>query len=371
MSTSDELDGELNSAATPTQQPPKRPKVNRSRLTVIVSLLLLAGLVGGAGWAGYSWLRDFVAGMNIEDYSGEPGPEVQIVIEAGDNGEDVARKLVEADVIKSFDAIYRPMLASEFVVYPGTYTLPTKISGVVALDLLISGEARAVSKVTIQEGLRANQIFEKLAAELELDLMSLEKAAADLGALGLPSSAPSIEGYLFPATYEFDPGVTEQEVVETLVKRTFSELIDLGVAKDAWHETLTMASIVQVEGKPRDFSRVARVFFNRLEAGMPFQSDATVSYATGGETVTTTDEQRATDSPYNTYYYAGLPVGPIDSPGGEAIRATLQPADGDWLYFVTINLETGETVFTNTYAEHLVEVEKFQAWIRANPEWND
>ena len=348
-----------------------QPKRKKSSLVIWVASLIVIAMVGTAGWVGYNWLRDVVAGMSIEDYSGQPGPEVEIVISEGDTGEDVARKLVEADVIKSFDAIYRPMLASEFIVYPGTYRLPTKLSGVAALNLLISGEARYVRKVTIQEGLRASRIFELLSTELEIPIGDLEKAAKDLNALGIPDSAPSIEGYLFPATYEFDPGVGAKEVIQTLTNRMLDELIDLGVAESDWHEVLTMASIVQVEGKPRDFGKVARVFFNRLDLDMALQSDATVSYATNGETVTTTDEQRATDSPYNTYYYRGLPIGPINSPGSEAIRATLAPEAGEWLYFVTINLETGETAFTNSYAEHLVEVEKFQAWIRANPEWND
>ena len=365
----DLIDESADSSSHRDPQEPIRQK--KSKVAIWVSILVVIGLLGGAGLIGYGLLRDFVASITIEDYSGDPGPSVEITINPGDTGEDVARKLVEADVIKSFDAIYRPMLASEFSAIPGTYSLPTKISGVKALDLLISGEAKLVNRVTVQEGLRASAILEKLADELDLNLSELESEVEDLSSLGIPANAPSIEGYLFPATYEFDPGASAETVVKTLVNRTLDELIDLGVAESAWHETLTMASIVQVEGKPRDFAKVARVFFNRIEQGMPLQSDATVSYATNGTTVTTTDEQRATDSPYNTYYYTGLPVGPINSPGSDAIRATLQPETGEWLYFVTINLETGETVFTNTYQEHLVEVKKFQAWIREHPEWND
>lgn len=350
---------------------PTPSKKTKSRTTVLIASVVVMAMIGTASWVGYNWIKDFVASVNIEDYQGEPGPEVEIIIEPGDTGEDVARKLVEADVIKSFDAIYRPMLASEFIVYPGTYRLPTKLSGVAALDLLISGDAKVVYTVTLQEGLRANQILDKLSEALGIELIELQKAIEDRSALGIPEDAPSIEGYLYPATYEFDPGVSATFVIETLVDHTLSKLIDLGVPESKWHETLTMASIVQGEAKERDFAKVARVFFNRLEVNMPLQSDATVVYATNGEKVTTTDEQRATDSPYNTYYYAGLPIGPINSPGGAAIQATLAPESGEWLYFVTINLETGETRFTNTYAEHLVEVEKFRSWIREHPEWNE
>ena len=338
---------------------------------VLTSILLLTSAVAVAGVFGYSAIKGFIDGMSIEDYSGDSGPVATIVIEPGETGEDVARKLVAADIIKSFDAIYRPMLASDFVVYPGTYSLPTKLSGAAALELLISGDARVVTKFTLQEGLRAEQIFEVVHLATEIPISELRSAATDLAALGIQNPANSIEGYLYPATYDFDPGVSASQVIETLVKRTLRELNDLGVPQKDWHDTLTMASIIQGEGKTRDFRKVSRVFVNRLDVGMAFQSDATVVYATNGTKVTTTDEQRATDSPYNTYFYPGLPIGPINSPGSLAIQAALDPEAGDWLYFVTINLETGETVFTNTYAEHLVQVEKFRTWIRANPSWNE
>jgi UPF0755 protein len=104
---------------------------------------------------------------------------------------------------------------------------------------------------------------------------------------------------------------------------------------------------------------------------MLLQSDATVSYGTGGETVTTTDAQRADRNPYNTYVFQGLPGGPISNPGELAIEAALRPADGDWLFFVTVNLKTGETKFSETLAEHDRAAQEFYAWLRENPEWND
>jgi UPF0755 protein len=103
---------------------------------------------------------------------------------------------------------------------------------------------------------------------------------------------------------------------------------------------------------------------------MHLQSDATVSYGSGGTTVTTTDAERADGNLYNTYVHAGLPVGPIGAPGETAIDAALHPADGTWLYFCAINLKTGETVFSTTLAEHGRAVKKWQQWMRENPGWN-
>lgn len=367
---SDELFKELGADKENPSSAPDRKRRGGAWL-VVFSVALLASGIAVAGVFGYSAIKDFVDGRTVEDYSGSPGELATIVVEPGETGEDVARKLVAADIIKSFDAIYRPMLASNFIIYPGTYSLPTQLSGAAALELLRSGEARVVNKFTLQEGLRATQIFAIIHEVTQLPLADLLSASEDLAGLGVENQAESIEGYIFPATYEFDPGVSAEFVMSTLVNRTVQELNELGVPTDLWHETLTMASLIQGEGKTRDFEKVSRVFANRLDIGMPLQSDATVVYATNGTKVTTTDEQRATDSPYNTYFYAGMPIGPINSPSSLAIQAALSPGEGEWLYFVSINLETGETVFTDTYAEHLVEVEKFRTWIRANPGWNE
>jgi UPF0755 protein len=104
---------------------------------------------------------------------------------------------------------------------------------------------------------------------------------------------------------------------------------------------------------------------------MPLQSDATVAYGTGNtHRVTTTDAERAdAGNPYNTYQHQGLPPAPISNPGDLAINAVTKPASGKWLYFVTVDLETGETVFSDTYAEHQQAVAQFQAWLRAHPSY--
>mgnify|MGYP006186905681 FL=1 len=241
-----------------------------------------------------------------------------------------------------------------------------------ALGVVTDPNQISTNRVTLPEGLRARQIFDLISEKTGIERKLFTEAVADLGALGIPGEAPNIEGYLFPATYNFEPNATAAEIVEILTQRMIEELNSIGVPKERWHEVLTLASVVQLETQSEeDMQKAARVFLNRLDKNMPLQSDATVNYGTSGETVTTTDAQREDDNPYNTYRYPGLPVGPIGSPGAVAIKAVFEPIAGPWLYFVTINLETGETIFTNTYADHLVQVKKFQAWLRANPEWND
>lgn len=344
------------------------PKTRGSALVVTITVLLVTALLGGLAWVGYNSLSDLVGRFQVADYQGEGVGETTIVIASGDTGEAVARKLVEADVVASFDAIYRPMLRTNFTIFPGTYAFPMQISGQRALEILIEGKNRVVLSVTLPEGMTVAQITERLSDALGLSRADIEAA---IDALELPAAAPNAEGYLFPATYQFDPGVTAEIAINSLHERMLAELRSNGVTPERYHEVITTASLIQLEAKQAlDFFRVSRVIQNRLAINMPLQFDSTVNYGTGGTKVTTTDQQRADDNPYNTYVYAGLPIGAIGNPGALAIEAALKPAEGTWLYFVTVNLATGETVFSNTYAEHLIAVEEFRRWIRANPSWN-
>jgi UPF0755 protein len=132
-------------------------------------------------------------------------------------------------------------------------------------------------------------------------------------------------------------------------------------------EIVTVASYIQAEASnPEDFPKIARAVYNRLEDGQPLQLDSTVNYATGKHDIFTSDSDRASDSPYNTYRVSGLTPGPIASPGKEALAAALAPADGPWRYWVTVNLDTGETKFSESYEEHLRNVEELRAWVAAN-----
>ena len=353
-----------------TDAPPKRSK---SWIAALVSL----AIVGSGLTAGYFTFRDAFEGgvsalinrFTVEDYDGEPGPPTVIVIEEGDTGEDVARKLLNADVIKSFDAIYRDMLNVELTIYPGHYEFPTKIPGLEALQILLAGENRVVVQVTIPEGLQLVEIVDVLTEELEVSeeaLLSAIETANDL------YPGETLEGWLFPASYTFDPGVNAQTIINTMLARMEAELEGQGLDIERGFDILTLASIIQLEGRAEaDMYKISTVFNNRLDKNIALQSDPTVKYYYEGSIDSFQEGLADSDNPFNTYVYPGLPPGPISSPGATAIDAAVNPAAGDWLYFVAINLATGETVFSETLAEHERAAEIYRQWLRDNPGWDD
>lgn len=350
---------------------PRTPRLRPKNWVVgSVATLVLVGLLGAGTFFAYDGIKSFISGFQVEDYQGEGGPTTTITIVEGDDGAAVARKLVEADVIKSFDAIYRDMLRADFTIYPGTYEFPTQIPGATALRLLIEGKNRVVLQITIPEGWRIQQIKELLIAEIGLTEEQIDEAL-ESQKRRVSQDAPTLEGYLFPATYTFDPGVSAEQVIATMVNRMEAELAAHDIALDAAHDLLSIAALIQAEGKiSDDFFKISRVFANRLEKNMALQSDPTVKYRYEGEQSNFSNGVKDASNPFNTYIYPGIPVGPVGNPGSLAIDAALRPADGAWLYFVSINLKTGETVFSETLAEHEKAAELYRAWLRANPDWN-
>lgn len=303
------------------------------------------------------------------DYPGPGSGEVTILIENGETGETITQSLVDAGVVKDYSFTYKLMISRNDVYVPGTFTLLKQMSSADALDRLIDTKYQLLNRVTIREGLRIGQVFSTLSEATGLDTVDFK--AVTLEQLGLPKTLPSLEGYLFPATYGFAKSATAKEILGQMVERMNQELDHYGVPKTDRHKVLTLASIIQKEARKRDdFYKVSRVFTNRIDQGMLLQSDATVSYGSNGTTVTTTDAERADKNGYNTYVHVGLPVGPISAPGSTAIDAALHPAKGQWLYFCAVNLETGETVFSNTMAEHEKAVALWRAWMRENLGWN-
>ena len=343
------------------------PQTKRRRTTLFV----LVGLLLGGALAVNPVLQlidSVVSRFTVEDYVGQGEGTVVIIIEDGDLGEDVARKLVAADVVKSFDAIYRPMLQSDLVIFPGHYEFPLQIPGAEALRILL--EAKPITNaVTIPEGFQIAQIVPLLSTQLGL-------AEADLfGAIESSNQeypGPTLEGYLFPATYQFSPDVTAEEVIGEMLARMEQELKKFNVSLDDSLSVLTLASIIQEEARLQDdFYKVSNVFNNRLDKGMLLQTDPTVKYYYEGSIKSFQQGVNDTGNPYNTYVYPGLPPGPISSPGSLAIDAAINPAPGDYLFFVTINLDTGETVFSETLREHEKAVELYRQWLRENPDWDE
>lgn len=345
---------------------------------VTVLLVFLALLAVGAFALQGPLTQLLAASEGPADYSGAGKGEKVIMIHDGDTGEDIANTLVEQDVVKSYSAFYSLLLKQSPapVFQPGAYQLKTKMSARSALDALLDPGSKLQQTVVIPEGTTAAVALQSLSEGTEIPLTDLQAAAADVASFGLPPEATSLEGFLFPATYTFTPGVTPHDAIKTLVDRQFKALDDAQVAPENRWKTIVMASLIQREAGLRpDYYKVSRVFYNRLdpnlwESGL-LQSDATVTYATGKTHVaTTTDAERADASnPYNTYVHPGLPIGPISNPGDLAIDAALHPEDGPWLYFVTWNLDSGETIFSATLQEHEAAVDKWLAWMADHPEY--
>lgn len=337
----------------------------RGRLLVLLSLLAGAGLLA---FPTMQLVDSLVARFTVEDYEGQGQGTVVIEIEEGDLGEDVARKLLAADVVKSFDAIYRPMLTSDLVIFPGFYEFPLQIPGAEALRILLDAEP-ITTAVTIPEGYQIAQIVPLLIEQLDLSEKDLTEA---IEKANQNYPGPTLEGFLFPATYQFPPDVTASEAISEMTARMDQELAKFGIGPADALRLLTLASIIQEEARlPDDFYRVSTVFNNRLEKGMLLQTDPTVKYYYEGSIKSFQQGIADTKNPYNTYVFSGLPPGPISSPGSLAIDAAINPAEGDFLFFVTINLDSGETVFSETLREHEKAVELYRQWLRENPDWDE
>lgn len=343
--------------------------MSKRKIVVIVLALLLVA-TAGTGYAFRGQIRAVIDTISGVDFEGQGVGKVELKIDSGDSGEVVATKLVDLGITKDFSFTYKRIIARNPVFIPGTFSLRKGMSADAALDLLADPKTRIVNVVTIREGLRLTQLIAELSKATKLPLADFEAAVKDPTVFGLPADLPNLDGYLFPATYEINKGDTAVDLIRSMVERMNVELDKFGVKNADRHKVLTLASIVQREARATaDFFKVARVFQNRLDVGMPLQSCATISYLTSGSTFTNTPEERASKNPYNTYLYPGLPVGPIGAPGTTAIDAALHPVKGPWFYFVAVNLETGETEFNETYAGHLKSVKRWDAWLRANPSW--
>lgn len=347
----------------------KENRRKRRRRTAVVLVVCLA-LVGVATYAAYGWIRPVVDGFNAPtDYESAGTDPVEVTIEEGASGRAIARTLADAGVVLTpgafVDAVEgEPRAAS---IQPGTYQLRLQMQASQALALLLDPASRISVGVTIIEGRTAPETLETISADTGFSIEQLTAAAAD-PAVGLPPEAGGdLEGYLYPATYSFDPAVTPVEVLRQVVGQYTAAMDRVGVPQAQRRDVLVRASLIQAEGRhAEDLPKVSRVIQNRLDAGRPLQFDSTVNFANGKRGITTTEQDRLNPSPYNTYLHPGLPPGPINSPGEAAMAAALEPVDGPWLYFVAVNPDTGETRYAVTEQEHAANVELFRQWLREN-----
>ncbi len=281
----------------------------------------------------------------------ESEKSVSISIPTGATGAEIAEILQAAGVVASAESFFRAAVANpkSTAIAPGTHSLSLKISGVTALEQLLD-PSRITNLIKIGEGAWNSEIFKQMAATKIWN----EEPAESASKVVLPKGINKLEGVLFPAQYSFAEGMSQVNALQSMVQR-FSQVISRIDFNDPTgtfntQELVTLASLIQAEGRPEDFAQISRVIRNRLTLGMPLQFDSTVHYLQKIRGQIFLSRQSTTlKSPYNTYQSYGLPPGPIGNPGLAALKAAIAPAKGDWLFFITV--APGDTRFTNSFAE--------------------
>jgi UPF0755 protein len=365
-------DGGLLSTADPTYEPGRRRGRKRSRLPgCLAALVALAVIVGGFYFA-ITWGVDKVRDQfgSAEDYPGPGRGNVTYQVVSGATAGSIGRDLKAEGVVASVDAFVEAANASPdwANLQAGYFALKKEMAAADVVEILVDPANMVTDRVTIPEGLRVVDIVDILAKKTTYKKADFEKVLDEPGVLGLPDYAEgNPEGYLFPATYDFGPDATPESMLTAMVDRWRQAADDAdleGAAALGYTpaELMTVASLVQAEGRGDDMPKIARVVYNRVEnpgngvTNGLLQVDASVNYALERSTIavlTQAEIDSVADSPYNTYTQTGLPPTPIEAPGDDAIAAAAQPADGSWLFYVTVNLKTGETKFTDDYQEFL------------------
>jgi UPF0755 protein len=338
---------------------PDEPSGRRALAIVLVTLLVLLVI---AAFAIAGPIKNLIHGGG--DYTGNGTGSVTVVVHDGDSASTIGRTLASAGVVRSGSAFTSAAAANPRSrdIGPGTYKLHSHMAASRALALMLKPSSLVDYPVTITEGMTAAAIVAKVAATTAhtpnpISAASLQAALQAPASLGLPSYAKGhVEGFLFPATYDIQPGETATDLLRAMVTRFGQAAVQDHLVAGAKHlgmseyAVVTLASIVQHEAElAPDFPKIAEVFLNRLHANMPLGSDATELYILGPGHKTLTAAELALNSPYNTRHNLGLPPTPIDSPGDVAINAVIHHAKNNFLYFVTIDA-AGHTDYATTLA---------------------
>ena len=319
---------------------------SNQRVLAIVAVLLVLVTLGLREIANRpTAFSDYPPGISESD--------VQLIVEAGQTGEEIARELERLDVIASWQAFFSLAVTDPRAgrIAPGSYRIDQKIPASVALEQLLDPK-RIEGLITLRDGVRVAEVRELLTSLGYQDVDQVIEGTAPPSGFDLPS----LEGFLYPARYSFEPGTSTRAVVEAMKRRFQTAIEDLDLKANVGgftpEEIIIIASLVEAEGTPDVFSKVSRVILNRLRVGMPLQLDSTIHYIQGsrGEISLSLDETKV-KSPFNTYQNRGLPPAPIGSPTRSAIEAAIDPEVGDWLYFITV--APGETRFTDSYQQFL------------------
>ncbi|MDQ0865503.1 endolytic transglycosylase MltG [Arthrobacter globiformis] len=351
-----------------------RPSKKVRRRRRLVALLLTLALFVTATVVGAQFLKPLLGNDKPADYPGPGTGQVKVSVVPGEGPVSVAAKLEDAKVVANADTFMAALSASGGTLSPGEYDFKQEMKNSDAVSVLLNEGQAKVMYFALSAGLRIDESLEAISEGSGLSLAQLKALSNSPKQFGLTSKAKNLEGFLAPGEYRFPLGTTAKEILTKLVKSTQDELKSQGVTDAAkQYDVVTVASIVQAEGGQAEYKDVAGAIYNRLkptntETNGLIQSDATVTYGLGKKTFHIDEAEKADKSnPYNTYAIQGLPAGPIGSPGTTAIDAAAKPNNNDYLYWVTINLDTKETKFSKTLAEHNGYVEQYNAWCEANP----
>jgi len=307
-------------------------------------------------------LFGFLRLQSTDDFSGkDPGPEIEFLVQEGELGSSIATNLEEQGVIKSASKFIEEFNSDPKAqgISPGSHSIQTVIPVKTAIVQLLDPK-RLNNVLTVKEGSTFGDVLKLLKSN---EHISKENTSYSSVKPVYQNPRNSLEGSLFPARYSFEDNTSIETALQTMVNKAKTEYLktgmDKGLEKFKAFELLTIASMVQIEGDPTNFSKVARVIYNRLKIGMPLQLNATIQYATNSRgQIMLSNKTTKLDSPFNTYKYRGIPPTPISNPSLDAIEATMNPSAGDWLYFITV--APRDTRFTKDF-------EEFSKW---NTEFN-
>jgi UPF0755 protein len=360
-----------------------------------LALSILVVVVIGVVFLGSKlWHNVFGTGS---DFTGDGVSDVVIQVHEGDSTTAIGKTLQDQNVVATSTAFVEAADGNAAIssIQPGFYKVRTEIPAANAVERLADPQNR-VGKLVIPEGRQLDDVRDVKTDAVTDGILSLISKAtcvdldserncvapdalkesaktADLSALSVPDWAVDpvtamgadhrrLEGLIAPGTWNIDPSAQPADILSTLIgdsaiQYTQSGLLDTAKAmKMSPYQILTVGSLVQREAAPEDFGKVARVIYNRLAENRTLEFDSTVNYPLDRIEVATTDGDRGQHTPWNTYVRPGLPATPICSPGQPALAAAEKPEPGDWLYFVTIDMQ-GTTLFTRDYQQHLANIE--------------
>lgn len=284
-----------------------------------------------------------------------------IKISQGATGSEIAAQLFSEGVVKSARSFFGIAVGDPraATISPGAHLISKKLCAKDALTQLLDSK-RISGLINIFEGAWNSEVFSQMVAA-GFNSADIAKATKDAS---LPTGFKSLEGLLFPAQYSFAEGTSAADAISAMLQRSAQEIDSSGVAKGNGRYTaqdlVTIASIIQAEGNTQDFPKISRVIRNRLEMGMPLQMDSTVHYLKKDRgKIFLSTASTLLKSPYNTYRNYGLPPGPIGNPGSQALKAAANPAEGDWIYFITVApFDTRFTSSNDQFSKWKVEYKK-------------